>query len=476
MATTTAADRVKVEAPPGLPVRRMPAPAPAEREALLTREWQVTNGLGGYASGTVSGVATRRYHGYLVAAQPPPFGRTMMLNHLTELLRLPDGTRTLFAGSELQGGRLEMHGVDHLEELCLEGGLPVWRYRVGDALVEKRLWMPQGENTVYVSYRLAEGDGPVRLKLRPSVNFRSHDAPVSHPLIEPYQLTALDDGYEIDDASDLGPLRLVLHGERTAFTAERVRMREMLYRIEEHRGYDSVGELMCMGYFRADLLPGHPVTLVASTEPWERFRDADPEAVFARELDRRRALLAAAHESAREGVGAELVLAADQFLITPVRGGKPPVGGEEPRTVIAGYHWFTDWGRDTMISLEGLTMLSWPRGRGAAHPAHLRRRHARRPHPQLLPRRRQRRRLPHRRRDALVLPRRRPLPARDGRPRDAARPAAAPPRQRRAPPRRHPFRHLRRSGRRAAAPGRAGLPAHLDGRQGRRVGGHSAAR
>ncbi|HXT51476.1 MAG TPA: amylo-alpha-1,6-glucosidase [Thermoanaerobaculia bacterium] len=335
----------------------MPAPPTSNREPLINREWLVTNGLGGYASGTVAGVATRRYHGYLVAALPPPFGRTMMLNHLTELLRLPDGSSALFAGSELQGGRLELHGVDRLEELSLEGGLPVWRYRVGDVLLEKRVWMPQGANTVYVSYRLAEGEAPVRLKLRPSVNFRSHDAPVSLPLVEPYRLTAYDCEYEIDDGSELPPLRLLLLGERAAFTAERVRMREMLYRIEENRGYDSVGELMCMGYFRADLLPGRAVTLIASTEPWASIRHTDPEVVWESELERRRRLVSAAHAAAREGVGAELVLAADQFLISPVRTGRV-VGGDDARTVIAGYHWFTDWGRDTMISLEGLTLLT----------------------------------------------------------------------------------------------------------------------
>ena len=329
----------------------------AEHEVLLTREWLVTNGLGGYASGTVAGVATRRYHGYLVAALPPPFGRTMMLNHLTELVRFHDGTSALFAGSELQGGRLEIHGVDRFEEFCLEAGLPVWRYRIGEIMLEKRLWFPHGKNTAYVSYRLAEGDAPVRLKLRPSVNFRSHDAPVSRPLVEPYRLTAYECEYEIDDGSELPPLRLLLFGERAAFTAERVRMREMLYRIEENRGYDSLGELICMGYFRADLLPGQAVTLVASTEPWESFRHADPESVWEDELARRRKLVAAAHPAARDGVGAELALAADQFVIAPVRAAQP-VGAENARTMIAGYHWFTDWGRDTMISLEGLTLLT----------------------------------------------------------------------------------------------------------------------
>jgi predicted glycogen debranching enzyme len=343
------------------------APAePADREPLLTREWLVCNGLGGYACGTVSGVASRRYHGFLVAALPAPFGRTMMLNHLSELLRLPDGSRCLFAGSELVGGRLEMHGVDHLVEFRLEGGTPVWRYRIGTTLFERRVVMPYEENTVQVSYRLLEGAAPVRLKLRPAVHFRSHDAPVSSTLADPYVLTASEGRYQIADASDRPPLRMVLHGGRTAFTAERERLRELLFRIEENRGYEAVGELWALGYFRADLTAEAPVTLVASTEPWGLFAERDPETVEAAVRERRERLLAAALPAAQEGVGAELVLAADQFVVTPAyrreaAADQPAEGTPEPprlRSVIAGYHWFTDWGRDTMIGLEGLTLVT----------------------------------------------------------------------------------------------------------------------
>src|SRR6476646_11784972 len=90
-------------------------------DALLTREWLVANGLGGYASGTVAGVASRRYHGLLIAALPAPLGRQMMLNHLTELIRLPDGT-TLRIGGEERGGQLQLHGADVLREFRLEMG------------------------------------------------------------------------------------------------------------------------------------------------------------------------------------------------------------------------------------------------------------------------------------------------------------------------------------------------------------------
>src|SRR6266571_9541320 len=119
-------------------VLRMPLPATtaAKSELLLTQEWLVTNGLGGYASGTLAGVASRRYHSLLIAALPSPLGRQVMLNHLSEMLRLPDGTTILFGGEERAGGALELHGADYLLEFRLEKGLPVWRYEVGGFAIE----------------------------------------------------------------------------------------------------------------------------------------------------------------------------------------------------------------------------------------------------------------------------------------------------------------------------------------------------
>src|SRR5260221_5876574 len=99
-----------------------------ELAALLEREWLVTNGLGGYASGTICGAATRRYHGLLIAAHTAPLGRLMMFNHLLEYLRLPSFRTVQFGGEERVGGRLEMHGPERLAEFRLDAGLPVWCY------------------------------------------------------------------------------------------------------------------------------------------------------------------------------------------------------------------------------------------------------------------------------------------------------------------------------------------------------------
>src|SRR5579884_826275 len=142
------------------PLRSLRAPfSPAE---ALAREWLVTNGLGGYASGTLSGAATRRYHGLLVAALPSPLGRVMMLNHLSEELRLPDGTRAQLGGVERADRGVELPGLGELVEFRLEWGLPVWRWRFGEFLVEKRVWMTHLQNTTWVRYRLVEGDGELR--------------------------------------------------------------------------------------------------------------------------------------------------------------------------------------------------------------------------------------------------------------------------------------------------------------------------
>ncbi|HBI44488.1 MAG TPA: glycogen debranching protein [Planctomycetales bacterium] len=344
--------------------RRMPwaEPDPGNTEPLLTREWLLTNGLGGYASGTIAGAATRRYHGLLIAALPAPHGRTMMFNHLTEQVRLPDGSLVRFGGAEWADRSLELHGMGHLKEFRLDVGLPVWRYEVGGVVLEKTILLVHRQNTVHIHYQLVEGDGPIRLWLQPSLHFRPHDAAVSTRLPGPHVLTAIDGRYEISDKSDLPPLRMMLHGQRAAFTLEGKKTPQVLYRIEARRGYESTGELWIPGYFRIDLAKGQDATLVASTEPWDAVQALSP--AEAREAERLRLnrLVAQAPPEAQAGLAGELVLAADQFIITPAGrvedAARARAAGDEVRTVIAGYHWFTDWGRDTMISLEGLTLCT----------------------------------------------------------------------------------------------------------------------
>jgi predicted glycogen debranching enzyme len=370
-----------------LPDRSMPWPeelveeAPvAQPAALVRREWLVTNSLGGYASGTLAGIPTRRYHGLLVAALPAPVGRTLMLGQLSEVLRLPNGLIVRLGGDRLGGEGIEPPGAGHLREFRLEAGLPIWRYEVGDYAVEKRVFLAHLQNTVYVLYRLRQGPETVRVEIHPTVHFRPHDSPVSTPLGTPYVLTVTDGRYELASSwPALPPLRLWLAGAQPTFTVAGRLISGVRYEVEEKRGYESVGDLWCPGFFAVDLSPGSagPVgragraggagdpgeeaSLRASTESWETLRALRPREALATETERRERLLALADPRAQEGTAAELTLAADQFVIAPARSedaARARAAGDEARSIVAGYHWFTDWGRDTMIGLEGLTLIT----------------------------------------------------------------------------------------------------------------------
>ncbi len=342
-------------------VRRIAIDA-SDTEGLLTREWLVTNGLGGYASGTISGAVTRRYHGFLIAALPTPFGRTVMLNHLSEQVRLSDGQRIWLGAEEHAGGNLHLPGAAYLKEFRLEDGLPVWLFEIGGVQIEKRVLLPHLQNTVHVNYRLLCCADRVRLKLRPAVHFRRHEDPVNQELTESYTLHSVDNRLELYSSKDFPPLRMTFYGERSVFTIEGKKLQNIYYRVEAGRGYEHVGDLWSPGYFGVDLAQGQQATLVASTEDWSAIRALTADEAFEAEIERSRRLLHAAAPEAREGFPGELVLAADQFVITPSGrvedAARAHAAGEEVRSVIAGYHWFTDWGRDTMISLEGLTLTT----------------------------------------------------------------------------------------------------------------------
>ena len=343
-------------------VRRLTwEPTEEGRQRLMSKEWLVTNGLGGYATGTVAGGLTRRYHGILVSALPTPFGRTMMLNYVWERLRLADGRVVSLPRVSATDDGNELETAHALVDFRLEAGLPVWEYELEGVRFQKRVLMPHLQNTTHVTYQLLSPD-PVRLELRPMVAFRLHEAPVNHPVEAPYAVHALGDRFEIHPGGDLPPLRLYLHGEEKAFTIAPDVVTSLIYALERNRGYECCGDLWTPGYFRLMLGPGAPGTLVASTESWETVDALDPHALIDADHRRRRRLVETAVRVPAAGMAAELVLAADQFIITPAgrveEAARARAMGDEVRTVIAGYHWFTDWGRDSMISLEGLTLCT----------------------------------------------------------------------------------------------------------------------
>jgi predicted glycogen debranching enzyme len=315
------------------------------------REWLVSNGLGGFASATISGEITRRYHGFLVAALPAPLGRIVMLNDLEAGIERADGTIA------------KVHEAGRFEGFTLAMGLPSWRYEIDGVTLEKSVVMPARHNIVHITFRSIGAERAVRLRLRPYVNFRRLEAPVNEPLASGYALTAIGPRYEVTAGPDLPPLRMVMTGcEGATFTADGGSRRECVFPTEAERGYEARGWLWTPGYFTADLEPDCSVTLVAAVDSWHTVLALTPANASQFELERRSRLVTTAASPARSGLAAELVLAADNFIITPVGRvadiARAHAEGDEVRTIIAGYHWFTDWGRDTMISLDGLTLAT----------------------------------------------------------------------------------------------------------------------
>ena len=135
------------------------------------REWLVTNGIGGFAAGTVAGLLTRCYHGLLIAALAPPTQRTLLVTKIDESIQYNQKIYHL-ASNRWLGATIEPQGYINIESFHLEGTIPVWTFTCGDALLEKRLWMEQGENTTYTHYTYRRGNSPLTLNLTAFVNYR----------------------------------------------------------------------------------------------------------------------------------------------------------------------------------------------------------------------------------------------------------------------------------------------------------------
>jgi predicted glycogen debranching enzyme len=325
--------------------------------SLLSKEWLVTNGLGGYASSSLLGIATRRYHGLFVPDLPGR-GRILIIPRLDETVE-QGGQVVLLSGAEYAGGRIECDGIRYLKHICREWQTPVWTFDVGGTVFEKRIVSPHGQNTIYIEYRCLTGS--MRLHLRPYVTYRMHDARLGEGRAEVFPLTLSSGRYEITLPHGVPTLKLCVRPRQGVFVADEVVSEEVSYRVDRDRGSEHIQDLFSPGYFTVDLSKGHSVALVASVEPWEML-DFDCQDILQAEGRRLEKLLSPAPALQKEDFGQHLRLAADQFIVRP--GARPEeqalaeASGDEARTIIAGYHWFGDWGRDTMISLEGLTICT----------------------------------------------------------------------------------------------------------------------
>jgi len=320
--------------------------------AAESREWLVTNGIGGYASGTVAGTLTRRYHGLLVAALQPPLGRTQLVALFDEVVRYAGADFSLTT-HRWASGAIEPQGFLNLESFHLEGTTPVWTFALADALLEKRVWMRQGENTTYIQYTLLRGSAPVDLELNALVNYRDFHS-LTHAGNWRMNIQPAEHGLRVLAFEGAKPF--YLRSAEAVCEPRQDWYRDCYFAEETERGLDDREDHLLAAVFRAKLDVGFSVTIVATTEP---NASLDVETARAERANHDVKLFQswqAKDESYAEKAPSwlwQLILAADQFIVERSLPDLP-----DGRSIIAGYHWFGDWGRDTMIALPGLTLAT----------------------------------------------------------------------------------------------------------------------
>ncbi len=328
------------------------------------REWWLANGRGAYAAGTVAGTLTRRYHGLLIAPLAPPRERFLVVAKADAVLT--DGVHEWPLFSNRWGDAvIDPPGYVHIESFHLDGRMPVWRYAVGAARLEMRIWMEPGADTTYVAYRIEPGAGtsarPMSLRVRLLANARDHHGTTPddfHPQVAlEDELGAAAQGLVVRHAAaDHGTdyvLRFKVHGGRLA--PDNTWYENFDLPLERSRGLPARDRHLCVGHADLELTPGEWRGLVASLDA-----EASPylEDAMRRYRAREAGLITEAQVRVPETIEApawiqQLILAADSFVIA-----RPLPGAHDGESVIAGYPWFGDWGRDTLIALPGLTLAT----------------------------------------------------------------------------------------------------------------------
>jgi predicted glycogen debranching enzyme len=318
------------------------------------REWWVANGLGGYAGGTIAGSLTRRYHGLLIAPVASPLGRRLIFAKADATVM--DGIESwpLFT-NRWKSGAISPSGHVRIRSFHLDYSVPVWTYEIRDRQIETRIWMEPGAHTTYVAWYLSPAAEPLndRLSLRVTllVNDRNHHETTTVGRFEP--------GIEFDSESlrltDARLFSLTIRATGGVVVPKRDWYRDFDLPAEAERGLDSTDSHLCVGELTMPLVPGQWCGIVASLEAEP---SADVAAALRRRLDHDHAAVARANTSSLAMRQAppwitRLALAADAFVFS-----RPLPNAPDGESVIAGYPWFGDWGRDTMISLPGLTLAT----------------------------------------------------------------------------------------------------------------------
>src|SRR3984957_7748763 len=322
--------------------------------AAESREWLVTNGIGGYAFGTISGLPTRCYHGLLVAALQPPLGRTLLVAKLDETVRYGPEEFALFT-NRWGDGTVAPEGYRNIERFRLEGTTPVWTFALADALLEKRIFMQSGANTTYVLYRLVRASSSVEMSVKVLADYGDEHC-VTAGRTRPMNVTQADRGLQVVAFDGATPFYVLSDSATGRLAQEWYRNFDLA--VERARGLPDRTDPFFAGELAATIAPGRRLTIVASTVATPSLNGEGAFAIRQREagviLERFFAANIGTPQAPPPAVQ-QLVLAAGQFIVA-----RPVAGAADAKTILAGYPWFSDCGRDTMIALPGLCL---PTGR-----------------------------------------------------------------------------------------------------------------
>lgn len=326
----------------------------ADFETASSKEWLETNGLGGFASSTIINCNTRRYHSLLTAATHPPRGRMVLVNSLDEWLLL-DGVRYDLSCHQYPGV-VHPRGYQYLIGFRLDPW-PLWTYRIGTVILEKSLAMIHGQNTVITTYRMRKENHAAELAIRPFLTGRYFHA-LHHENPDLQAQPEIQKGLVVFKPYS-GIPTIYLHHNAKEFLPGFNWYRQVEYLREKERGLEFQEDCWSPGEFRFDFRSTPEAVIIATTEGSGYF---DATYLLNEERNRRRALLNS--WEATDDVTHHLVLAADQFLVERVSPNGPAASPDY--SLIAGYPWFEDWGRDTFIALPGLLLVTdrFPEARG----------------------------------------------------------------------------------------------------------------
>jgi predicted glycogen debranching enzyme len=307
-------------------------------------EWLETNGLGGWAGSTVSGCHTRRYHGLLMAAIMPPADRMLLLSKLDETLVL-NGNRFELGVNDF-GDTLNPTGFQYLYSFRKEF-FPEWTYEVPGIRFSKTVTMVHEENTTIIRYEILRATEPFTLELLPLVAARGYHQ-LQNASRNIFWGVDFENGiFHNQPYEDAPDIFIAVPG--SVYHPRNQWYNHFFYAKEKYRGLDYTEDLFNHGLFTVEMKEGDVLYIMISTE---NPGGKNPHRLFEDERNRRFSLL----KTVPGELAMQLTLAADQFIVQrtiPEHANRLPV---KLKTIIAGYHWFTDWGRDTMISIPGLCL------------------------------------------------------------------------------------------------------------------------